>query len=278
MQLSLISMSINFLFLGEIVGRAGIQSIKSGLAGLKEKYNPDYIVANAEGTTNGFGLGRQHSAQLFKMGIDLLTGGEKLFYKADLVEVLPKSANILKPANLPPTSPGRGYKLVTLKDRKIAIVNLLSSSGFRFSVQNPLSFMDYLYENLRKETDSILIQFHSATTAETATLAHYLDGKVAALIGTHSKAISADAHIMDRGTAFMTDNGRCGSIMSAGGFNPDFEIKKLITALPERSHEAWDDCELQGAYVEINEATGFAQKIEGFRYKVDVKRPEGDIR
>lgn len=278
MQLSLVSMSIRFLFLGEIVGRPGIQSIRSGISGLKEKYNPDYIVANAEGTTNGFGLGRQHSIQLFKLGIDLLTGGEKLFYKADLVEVLPKSANILRPANLPPASPGRGYRLVTLKERRIAIVNLLSTSTFRFSVQNPLQFMDYLCENLRKETDSILIQFHSGTTAETATLAHYLDGRVSAIIGTHSKALSADAHIMDRRTAFITDNGRCGSLMSAGGFNPEFEIRKLMTALPERSHEAWDECELQGAFVEISEETGLAERIEGFREKVDVKRPEGDVR
>ncbi len=271
-------MSIKFLFLGEIVGRPGIQSLKNGLADLKKTYGADYIVANAEGTTNGFGLGRQHSAQLFKLGIDLITGGEKLFYKADLVEVLPKSGNIIRPANLPQTTPGRGYRLVTLKDRKIAIVNLLSTSGFHFSAQNPLSFMDYLTENLKKDTDAILVQFHSATTAETATLAHYLDGRVAAVIGTHSKAISADAHIMDKGTAFITDNGRCGSIMSAGGFNPDYEIKKLMTALPERSHEAWEECELQGAFVEMSEETGMAERIEGFRHPVDVKKPEGDVR
>ena len=278
MQLFLACMSIKILFLGEIVGRAGIQSIKLGLKSLKERYSADLVIANAEGTTNGFGLGRQHSVQLFKMGIDILTGGEKLFFKADLVEVLPKNGNILRPANLPPTSPGKGYRILTIKDKKVAFVNLISSSGFRFSMQNPLTFMDYLTDILKKDTDVILVQFHSGTTAESATLAHYLDGRISALIGTHTKAITADAHIMAKGTAFMSDVGRCGSIMSAGGFNPEFEIKKLMTALPERSHEAWEMCELQGAAVTVDEETGKALSIEAFRESVDVKKPEGDVR
>lgn len=271
-------MSIKILFLGEIVGRPGIQSVKLGLKALKDKYGADLVVANAEGTTNGFGLGRQHSVQLFKMGIDILTGGEKLFYKADLVEVLPKNGNILRPANLPPTSPGKGYRIVTIKDKRVAVVNLISSSGFKFSIQNPLSFMDYLTDNLKKDCDVILVQFHSGTTAESATLAHYLDGKVSAVIGTHAKALTADAHIMEKSTAFITDTGRCGSIMSAGGFNPEYEIRKLITALPERSHESWLMCELQGAVVTVDENTGKATSIEAFRKSVDVKSPEGDVR
>jgi len=267
-------MSIKVLFLGEIVGRAGIQCVKNGLKSLKEKYSPDYIVANAEGTTNGFGLGKAHAAQLSKLGIDLLTGGEKLFYKVDLVEGLNKMNFILRPCNFPQATPGKGYKSVMLKDKRVCIINLLSTSGFpRCSVQNPFSFMEYLLPKLKEENDIILVQFHSATTAESATLYHFLDGKAAAIISTHSKVLTADSHVSENRTAFISDNGRCGSALSVGGFDSQTEIHKLLTCLPERSKEAWSEGELQGVLVTIGE-DNLAEGIEVVREKVEIERPE----
>lgn len=268
-------MSIKVVFLGEITGRAGIAAVKTALPAVKQKYSPDLIIANGEGTTNGFGLGKAHAIQLSKMGINLVTGGEKLFYKVDLVEFLPKANFILRAANYPQATPGKGIRTLQLNGKKIAVVNLLSTSGFsRLSVQNPFTFMEYILPKLKEDNAIILVQFHSATTAESATMGHFLNGKVSAVIGTHSKVMTADGYITDAGTAYISDNGRCGSALSAGGFDTDHEIRKLMTGLPERSHEAWDDVQLQGVFVEIDEETGKAIRFECIREKSDAKRPE----
>lgn len=266
-------MSFKVLFLGEIVGRAGIATIKNGLKELKEKTNADFCIANAEGTTNGFGLGKAHSIQLSHLGINVITGGEKIFYKQDMVEFFPKCSYVLRPANYPTKAPGKGYKIVEINNKRVAIINILGSSGFsRLSVSNPLVFADKILNKLKDEADIFLIQFHSATTAESATLAHYLKDKVAAVICTHSKVLTADSQIIGK-CAFISDNGRCGATLSAGGFNPEYEIKKLMTALPDRSHESWDDCEIQGVLVTISEE-GFAEEIKPIKEKVKVERPE----
>ena len=266
-------MSFKVLFLGEIVGRAGIGAIKNGLKALKDKTGADFVIANAEGTTNGFGLGKAHSMQLSHLGINLLTGGEKLFYKQDMVEFFSKCSYVLRPANYPIKAPGKGYKIVEIKNKKVAIINLLGSSGFtRLSVTNPLTFSDMLLNKLKDEADIVLIQFHCATTAECATLAHYLKDRVAAVIGTHSKVLTADSKIIGK-CAFISDNGRCGSALSVGGFNPEYEIKKLMSAIPDRSHESWEDCELQGVLVTISEE-GSAEDIAPIKEKVKVERPE----
>ena len=267
-------MSLKFLFLGEITGRAGIAALKNGLKELKADLGVDFTIANAEGTTNGFGLGKAHSAQLMKLGVDLLTGGEKLYYKVDLVEFLPRCPYILRPANYPQGAPGRPFKTVEVKGRRVAIADMISSSGFdRISPMNPFTQAPHLVGHLKEDADIVLLQFHSGTTAECATMGHFLDGQVAAVIGTHSKVLTADAMILPKGTAFISDNGRCGSTLSVGGFAAANELRKFITAVPERSHEAWEEVELQGALVTVNEDTGLAESIEAIRRPVKVERP-----
>lgn len=266
-------MSLNFLFLGEITGRAGIGCLKNGLAALKQKYEVDFTIADGEGATGGFGLGKAHSVLLSKLGVDLITGGEKLYYKPDLVEFLPRCSFILRPANYPPASPGKGIKSVNVKGKKVAIVNLIGGSGFnKSSAQNPFAFMEYMLPKLQKENDLILVQFHSAMTAETATMGHYLKGAVSAVIGVHSKVLTADSQVLDGKTAFISDAGRCGSFMSVGGFEAGTEIKKFLTALPERSHEAWEEAEIQGVLVSVKD--DLSVKIETIKEKVSIKKPE----
>ena len=149
---------INLLFLGEIVGRAGIQALKNGLGDLKKHYQVDYTMINAEGMTNGYGIGKMHSLQLGKLGIDLSFGGEKLFYKIDMVEHIKKAGYMLRPYNMPPDCPGRGYKIVTIKDRKFLIANLIGNSDFsRLNAQNAFLAAESLSINdSRKEHDAVL--------------------------------------------------------------------------------------------------------------------------
>ncbi len=267
-------MSIRILFLGEIVGKPGIQTIKSALKGLRAEKRIDLVVANGEGTTNGFGIGRAHAIQLQKLGIDILTGGEKIYYKLDMVDFISKNPTILRPANYPQGVPGRGVRYVNIGDKKAVIINLLGNSDFpRTHLANPFNFIENLVEKAREETPLVFVQFHASTTAEKNTMAFLLDGRVTAMIGTHTKVLSADERIFPKGTAMITDNGRCGSQFSVGGFDPKLEINKFITQIPMRSHECWEGLELQGVLVEADDE-GKAVSIETIRVPVETpQRP-----
>ncbi len=267
---------VRILFLGEITGRPGITAIRKGLPELKRKYSIDYTVANAEGATGGFGLGRATAVQLSKMGIDLLTGGEKLFFKIDMVEFIQKAGFILRPANYPAQCPGRSYRIVTLGEKRFAFINLQGNSMFpRQSIQNAFSSIDSLLRKLAEKEEVIpIVQFHAATTAEKKTMRFFLDGKAAALIGTHTKAITADEMVTSSGLAYITDNGRVGSFQSVGGFRSDEEIRKIRLQIPVRSQECWDDGILQGVVVEIDENTGKSASIQRIMERVEIEPPE----
>ena len=268
---------VRILFLGEITGRPGITALKTGLPSLRQESGIDYVIANAEGMTNGFGLGRQHSLQLSKYGVDLITGGEKLFYKVDMVEFISHAGFILRPANYPPACPGRSYKIVTLKNRKFVIINLQGNALLtRQNLQNAFSSIDLLLKKLEEKEPGIipLVQFHAAATAEKRTMFFFLDGRAAALVGTHTKVMSADDTVSEKGLAYISDNGRTGSFMSVGGFDPETEIGKLRSQLPVRSQECWDDGMIQGVIVSIDEESGRSVAIERVMKRVSIHRPE----
>ena len=261
-------MSIRMLFLGEIVGKPGIHAIKSGLKALKESKNIDYVVANGEGATNGFGIGKNHALQLQKLGVNIITTGEKSYYKIDMVEHIARNPYILRPANYPAGNPGRGYRFIEVKGQKIAIVTLLGTSDFpRTHLANPYLAINAILEKVKAETQTVFVQFHASTTAEKNTMAHHLNGRATGMIGTHSKVLTSDARILSGGTAMITDNGRCGSSLSVGGFDPAVEIARYLSQIPTRSHETWEDLELQGVVVEFDEQ-GKALAIETIRIAV----------
>ena len=275
--IGILSFMVRILFLGEITGRPGIAALKSGLQDIKTEYSIDYTVANGEGMTNGFGIGKAHALQLGKLGVDLITGGEKMFYKLDMVEFIQKAGFILRPANYPPLCPGHGYRHVTLGGRKIAFINIQGNSNFpRQNIQNAFFSADSILKKLRESDSSeipILI-FHAATTAEKKTMKFYLDGRAAAVIGTHTKVLTADECVSEKGTAYITDIGRVGSFLSAGGFDPETEITKLRSQLPLRSRECWNDGVIEGAVVTIDEEAGRAASIERILKHVSIPKPE----
>ena len=267
---------VRILFLGEITGRPGITAIRKGLPELKKKYSIDYTVANGEGATGGFGIGRATAIQLSKMGIDLITGAEKLFFKIDMVEFIQKAGFVLRPANYPPQCPGRSYRIVTLNDRKFAFINLQGNSMFqRQSIQNAFKSIESLLKKLQEKEEVIpVLQFHAATTAEKKTMRFFLDGKAAALIGTHTKVITADEMVTDQGLAYITDNGRVGSALSVGGFLPETEIQKIRSQIPVRSQECWDDGIIEGVIVDIDETTGKSTAIQRVMEHLEIEPPE----
>jgi metallophosphoesterase (TIGR00282 family) len=263
---------MRILSLGEIVGRPGIYTVKTGLRQLKGDYDIDLVIANGEGVTGGFGIGKNHSLYLKKIGVDVLTTGEKTFFKKDMVEHIGKAHYMLRPANYPAKTPGRGWRTYEAGGKNIAVVTLLGQSGFsRTHLSNPFSLLPVLLEKIHAITPYIIVQFHAATTAERKAMFFHADGRVSAVIGTHSKAITSDAEIFPGKTAVITDNGRCGSLISVGGLDKDVEIRKFMTGIPERSNECWESLELQGVMITLSD-DGKAEKIETLR--VPVATPE----
>lgn len=268
-------MGLKILYIGEITGKAGVYCVKKILPDLKKELEADFTIAACEGTTGGFGIGKTHSVYLRKLGIDVLTAGEKVFYKKDMVEHIPKAPYILRPANYPPGVPGRGWKVYQAGDAKIGVITLLGNSGFsRTHLSNPFSYMPELAEKISRETNIIILDFHAATTAEKKAMQFHADGKLTAVIGSHTKVITADAQILPGGTAVITDAGRTGSQNSVGGLDPEIEIRKFLTQIPERSRDCWENLELQGVLVEADPETGKAVSIETVRKKCTAEAEE----
>lgn len=253
------------LFIGEIVSKAGVYTVKKLLPGLRKERDIDFVIANGNGVTGGFGMGKNHSLYLKKLGLDVITSGECVYYKKDMVSFIPKASFLLRPANYPPGSPGRGWGIYSVGDRKIAVINMLGQSGYqRVHLSNPFSYIPDLIKRVQETTPHIIVNFHATTTAERQTLAYVVDGTVSAIIGTGTKALTADAGIMEKGTAMITDAGRTGSIHSVGGLAADIEINKFINQIPERSQDAWDQLELQGVLLDLDDQ-GKALSIETLR-------------
>jgi len=206
--------SIRILYVAEIVGKAGVFTVKKLLPAAIRELGVDFVIGNADSATGGAGLGRQHCVYLRKLGIEAITTGECAYYKRDIVEHMPKAPYLLRPANYPYGNPGRGYKVFTAGTAagpvKVAVVELLGQAGFsRVHLANPYQAISDLGRKLREETPIVILDFHAATTAEKLTMSYHAGGLVSAVIGSHTKAQTADARIA-RGTAYITDAGRTG--------------------------------------------------------------------
>lgn len=259
--------NIRVLYIGEIVSSPGVYCVKALLPKIKEEQKIDFIIANGEGATGGFGLGKNHSIYLRKLGIDVITGGECIYYKKDMVGYIEKASFILRPANYPYDNPGRGWKVYIAGERKIGVISLLGQYGFnRVYPENPYKAAAKLIEKISKETNTIIIDYHAVATAEKITMSYIVNGKVSALIGSHTKVPTADERILPGGTAVITDAGRTGPVNSVGGLDPDIEINKFLTQIPELSRSKWGKLELQGVVIEIDEK-GKAQDIQRIKYQ-----------
>lgn len=262
---------MRLLYIAEIVGKAGIYSLKKGLPQLLRELKPDFVVANGDGATGGFGLGRNHAAYIRKLGVDVITMGECCFYKKDLVENISRLPYVLRPANLNAAAPGWGARVYPCGGgRKVAVASLIGQSGFdRLHGDNPTALLPELTERLRRETPWVLIDFHASATAEKLTLFRLADGRCSAVIGSHGRVQTADEVVLPKGTAAICDAGRTGSIDSVGGADPASRIAEFLTGIPDWTREAWARPELQGVVVDL-EDDGRASSIE----RVKIACPE----
>lgn len=269
-------MGIRVLYLGEVVGKAGIFCVKTDIKKLKEEYRADFVVANVDGATGGFGIGKNHAIYLRKLGIDVLTTGDQAYYKRDIVPHIDGAPYLLRPANMPPGVPGRGWRYYDVAGTRVVVLVLLGMSGLgRLHAGNPYTYLPELLRRIEAEagTRNIILEFHATTTAEKGSMFYHADGKLTAVVGSGTRVQTADATIMKGGTAVITDLGRVGSIDGVSGLESKIEIQQFLTGIPERSQDAWGRMELQGVVFELNEE-GRADSIESFRRPCSVATPE----
>lgn len=263
---------MRILFIGEVVGGAGVYCVKTLLPGLKREFDIDLTIAAAEGATGGFGLGKGHSVYLHKLGVDVITTGDFAYFKRDMVGHIAQARYLLRPANYPYGNPGRGW-LVARPAPGAGVISLLGQAGFsRVHLRNPFEVVGGLIDRVRQQTPIVLVDFHATTTAEKVAMSLFLDGKASAVLGTHVRTLAADARLLPGGTAAITHSGRTGSLNSVGGLDPEVETRKFLTQVHEQSRDAWGLLELQGVVLEIA-ADGRAQSITTLRRQTTA--PEG---
>jgi metallophosphoesterase (TIGR00282 family) len=260
---------MKILYIAEIVGKAGVYAYKMGLRPLLSRYQPDFVIACADGATGGNGLGRNHAVYIHKLGANIITTGDCGFYKKDLVEYIGKMPYLLRPHNLNPEAPGTGSR--TFKGPgglKLAAAVILGQSGFtRLHGDNPYSRLPALLERLRQESPWVIIDFHAEASAEKQALFALADGGCTAVIGSHTRVQTADERILPGGTAVITDAGRTGSQESVGGSDRQFRIQEYLTGIPEWTHESWERCGIQGVLIE-SDAAGKALSIKRIQEEV----------
>lgn len=243
---------MEILFIGDIVGRPGRDFLRDALENIKNKNNIDFVIANAENAAGGFGLTPQTASDLFDTGINAFTLGNHAFAKKDAWNELGNDRRIARPANYPPGTPGSGYQIFNLiTDERIAIVNL-AGRVFMQSVDCPFRTMDTVLEEIGPDVPNIIVDIHAEATSEKMAMGWYLDGKVSAVIGTHTHIQTSDNRILPNGTAYMTDAGMTGVVDSVLGMDKDTVVQRFITQINGKFTLAEGRCALQGAIISTN--------------------------
>lgn len=252
---------MNILCIGDVVGEAGRHALEELLPGLKKEHKIDLTIANGENAAGGAGLTPRIAGQLLRAGCDFLTMGDHTWDKHELIEYLEGDNPIIRPANFPEGTPGRGWAVVEADGRKIGIINLLGRVFMRYNVDCPLRALQKIVAEIKKETNIIFVDFHSEATSEKIAAGYFIDGEVTALFGTHTHVQTADEKVLPKGTAYITDLGMTGPYDSVIGQNKEKIIQRFWTGLPVRFEVAKDDPWLHGIVVEVNTKTGLAKKI-----------------
>ena len=253
---------INILFIADIIGKPGLKIIKNSLQLLKNKYLIDLCIANGENGAAGKGLTAEISNEYFRYGIDVITSGNHIFENYKIHRQLEINTKILRPLNYPKGVIGKGSLIYSLSDEiKIGIINIQGRT-FMFNIDCPFRTVSEEIDKIRKITPLILIDFHAEATAEKIAMGWYLDGRVSAVVGTHTHVQTSDERILPNGTAYLTDVGMTGPFNSAIGMKKEIAIKRFLYQTPMRYQPADSDLKFSGVIIAINTQSGKAEKIE----------------
>lgn len=253
---------MKILFIGDVVGRPGRLALASRLGRLVDRNDIDLVVVNGENAAAGFGLTADLAREFYDLGVDVLTSGNHIWDKREIYDYLDSQKRLLRPANYPAGLPGRGHGVfATSAGIKIGVINL-EGRVFMNNLECPFRTADALIEELHQQTPVILVDFHAEATSEKAALGCYLDGRVSALVGTHTHVPTADERILPGGTAYITDVGMTGSRDSVIGIRKELAVEKFLSLLPVRFEVAKKDAVVCGVVITVDENTGRASDIE----------------
>ncbi|MFC1517948.1 TIGR00282 family metallophosphoesterase [Candidatus Margulisiibacteriota bacterium] len=262
---------MKILFVGDIIGRPGRNVLYNLLPGLKKKYKPDLIIANVENAASGFGLTEKVYKELVdKLKIDVFTSGNHIWDKKEIFSFIGKADQLIRPYNYPKGDvPGHGFYVLEVNKTKVAVANLIGCV-FMGNYDSPFSTSDKMLEEIPSDVKCIIVDMHAEATSEKNAIGWHLDGKVSAVIGTHTHVQTADERILPQGTAYISDAGMCGGIDSVIGVDKEKILERFKTQIPVRFSPAIGKAVFNGVYIEIDTESGKALKCEPIREFTEV--------
>ncbi len=252
------------LSVGDVIGKPGRRAVESLLPGLRRRYGIDMAIVNGENAAGGLGLTETTARELLDAGADVLTSGNHIWAKREIIPLLDGDMPILRPLNYPPRAPGRGY----LIQGKVMVVNLIGRA-FMSSYDCPFRAMDGLLADVPDRPPVIIIDFHAEATSEKVALGRYLDGRVSAVLGTHTHVGTIDAQLLPKGTAYVTDIGMTGPVDSVIGDDVGHVLDRFLTMIPHHLAVGKGRTVFNGILVEVDEGSGQATRIERICEEVD---------
>lgn len=253
---------MKILFIGDIVGKTGRNAVRALLPSLTDKYKINVVIANAENIAGGFGLTEPLVSELFRMGVHIITTGNHVWDKKDFVQYIVKDNRVLRPMNYPPGVPGVGSIVFTAPGGfKVGVINI-SGRVYMMGMDCPFRTIAPEIEKMAKETNIIFVDMHAEATSEKIALGYYLDGKVSAVVGTHTHVQTADEKILPNGTAYITDAGMTGPAHSVIGMDVNQILQRFLTSMPAKFETAPGEALLSAVVVEIHEDSGRATAIQ----------------
>ena len=252
---------MRILIIGDIVGNCGTEFLRMNLSKIAKDYFVDMIIANGENAAKNNGLDGATADVIFSSGVDVITSGNHIWHKFEMQNIIDDYENILRPANYPGECPGNGYVIYNVCGVRVLVVSVLGTVYLE-SLSSPFETVDRILEREKGAFDISVVDFHGEATSEKAAFARYFDGRITAVVGTHTHVQTADERILPQGTAFITDLGMTGAYESILGVDCDRIIKKFLTKMPTRFEQAEGECQFNAVVVDIDNSTYKAKSIE----------------
>ncbi|BDG59987.1 TIGR00282 family metallophosphoesterase [Caldinitratiruptor microaerophilus] len=262
---------MNILFFGDVVGKAGRQFLARRLGPLRREHGADLVVVNGENAAAGAGITPAVTQELLRLGVDVVTLGNHAWDRRDIQTYIDSEPRLLRPLNLPAGTPGFGSAVVNTAAGRAAVVCLHGRVFFPFHPDDPFRVVQSEVERLREITPVIVVDFHGEATSEKAALGYFLDGKVSAVVGTHTHVQTADERILPGGTAYITDVGMCGPQHSVIGMDVEQALQRFLTQLPVRLEVARGPAVLSAVVITVDPGTG---KALGIRRILEHEQPD----
>jgi len=260
---------MRIVFFGDVVGKPGRRGVARCLQALRAAGEVDFVVANCENSAGGVGVDPGSARELLAAGVDVLTSGNHVWAKREIIEYMNDSDVLLRPANFAPTTPGWGYTVkVNRRGTPVAVVNLIGRV-FMNSYDCPFRAVDTVLESIAQKAAVIFVDMHAEATSEKVAMGWHLDGRVSAIVGSHTHVQTADERILPGGTAYLTDAGMCGPRDSVLGVKREQVLRRFLTQMPGRFAVADGPVLVQGAVIDVDEMTGRANAIERFQQVIE---------